>query len=101
MTTHRSRLIRRLFYCLISLIFAVRLAHASPNTTTITEGLFGHNSGNDKKQAALSFASAAIGVSDAVSSKQIADSAKFNEGLGKVIDGVVECFNASMWAKTK
>jgi len=64
------------------------------------EGLFGHNSGNDKKQAALSFASAAIGVSDAVSSKQIADSAKFNEGLGKVIDGVVECFNASMWAKT-
>src|SRR5947209_10309210 len=37
MTTHRSRLIGRLFYCLISLTFAVRLAHGSPNTTTITD----------------------------------------------------------------
>ena len=65
------------------------------------EGLFGHNTGNDKKQAALSFASAAIGVADAVVSKEIADPAKFNEGLSKVIDGVVECFNASMWSKAK
>ena len=65
------------------------------------EGLFGHNSGNDKKQAALSFASAAIGVTDAVSSKNIADPAKFNEGLSKIIDGVVECYNASMWAQSK
>src|SRR5438270_10095039 len=37
MTTYRSRLIGRLFYCLISLTFAVRLAHGSPNTTTITD----------------------------------------------------------------
>jgi len=65
------------------------------------EGLFGHTTGADKKQAALSFAAAAIGVADAAANKQIADPAKFNEGLGKVIDGVVECFNASMWAKTK
>lgn len=65
------------------------------------EGLFGHNTGNDKKQAALSFTSAAIGVTDAVASKDILDPAKFNEGLGRVIDGVVECFNASMWAQTK
>jgi hypothetical protein len=65
------------------------------------EGLLGHNTGNDKKQAALSFASAAIGVTDAVASKDIADPARFNDGLSKIIDGVVQCFNASMWAKAK
>lgn len=92
------RLTWRLFYCLISLAFSV-CAHAGPPTTTVNEGLFGHNTGNDKKQAALSFASAAIGVADAVASKDILDPAKFNDGLAKVIDGVVECFNASMWAK--
>ena len=37
MTTHRSRLIGRLFYCLISLTFAARVAHAAPPTTTITD----------------------------------------------------------------
>jgi hypothetical protein len=66
-----------------------------------TEALFGHNSSADKKSSALSFANAAIGVADAVAGKQIVDSAKFNEGLGKVIDGVVECLNASVWSKTK
>ena len=63
------------------------------------EALFGHNSSSDKKDAALSFASAAIGLADAVASREVMDADKFREGLGKVIDGVVECLNASMWAK--
>jgi hypothetical protein len=65
------------------------------------EALFGHNSSNDKKDAALSFASAAIGLADAVANKDVADAARFREGLGKVIDGVVECLNASVWAQAK
>ena len=65
------------------------------------EALFGHNSSSDKKDAALSFASAAIGLADAVASREVMDADKFRDGLGKVIDGVVQCLNASAWARTK
>lgn len=30
---------------------------------------------------------------------EVVDPQKFTEGLGKVIDGVVQCLNASVWAK--
>ncbi len=63
------------------------------------EGLFGNRSGGDKKEAALSFVQAALSMTDALTSRQIVDEAKFKEGLGKVIDGTVECLNASIWAK--
>jgi len=49
----------------------------------------------------LSFVSAALGIKDAVASKQIVDEGKFSSGLSKVIDGVVDCMNASVWAKAK
>lgn len=65
------------------------------------EGLLGGKTGNEKKQAALSFVAAALGMADAVESKQIVDGDRFNAGLGKVIDGVVDCLNASVWAKAK
>jgi hypothetical protein len=63
------------------------------------EGLFGGRSGNDKKSAAMSFVQAAISMSEAVTAKDIIDNGKFQEGLSKVIDGTVECLNASIWAK--
>jgi hypothetical protein len=62
------------------------------------EGLFGAKSGADKKNAALSFVQSAISMTDAVAAKQIVDEGKFSDGLGKVIDGVVGCLNASIWA---
>jgi hypothetical protein len=65
------------------------------------EALLGSKSGGEKKQAVLSFVGAALGITDAVANKQIADEDKFSAGLGKVIDGVVDCMNASVWAKTK
>lgn len=37
---------------------------------------------------------------DAVMNKQIVDADKFRDGLGKIIDGVVQCLNASAWAKS-
>ena len=61
------------------------------------EAIFGGQSGADKKSAALSFLQAAVSVTDDVG-KSIADRDKFEAGLGKVIDGVVECLNASVWA---
>jgi len=64
------------------------------------EALFGSKTGNDKKEAALSFVTAALSMSEAVAQREIVDEGKFRDGLGKVIDGVVQCLNASAWAKT-
>ncbi len=63
------------------------------------EALFGSKSGDDKKQAALSFVSSALNMTDAIANKQIVDPNKFQGGLSKLIDGVVDCLNASAWAK--
>ena len=91
------RSIERLLFFVMVAIFPL-LAQA-PATTTISEGLFGGHAGTDKKDAAMSFVQAALSMADAVSSKQIVDASKFQEGLGKVIDGTVQCLNASLWAK--
>ena len=63
------------------------------------EALFGSKSGNEKKEAALSFVSSALSLTDAVLAKDVVDPEKFKDGLGKIIDGVVQCLNASAWAK--
>jgi hypothetical protein len=63
------------------------------------EGLFGNRSGAQKKDAAMSFVSAALQVSDAVTTRHIVDEEKFKLGLSNVIDGVVLCLNASTWSK--
>ena len=65
------------------------------------EALFGARTGSDKKQAALSFVGSALSLSEAISQRDIVDEDKFKDGLGKVIDGVVQCLNASAWAKSK
>jgi hypothetical protein len=64
------------------------------------EALFGSKSGADKKEAALSFVGAALSLTDAVLNHDVVDADKFKDGLGKIIDGVVQCLNASAWAKT-
>ena len=71
----------------------------APTVVHGVEGLLGAKSGADKKNAALNFVQSAISVSDAVANKEIVDPAKFSDGLGKVIDGVVACLNASVWTK--
>ena len=53
------------------------------------ENLFGGRTGADKKDAAMSFVSAALQLSDAVTARQIVDEDKFKLGLSNVIDGVV------------
>lgn len=71
-----------------------------PGVVTGVENLFGGRSGTDKKDAALSFVQAAIATAQAIADHQITDEAKFKAGLGMVIDGVVQCLNASLWAKS-
>jgi NhaP-type Na+/H+ or K+/H+ antiporter len=62
------------------------------------EALFGSKTGTDKKEAAMSFIGAALSVTEAVTNRDIVDDGKFRDGLGKIIDGVVQCLNASAWA---
>jgi len=72
-----------------------------PKVVKEIEGLFSNRTGAEKKDAAISFLQAALSMSSAVANKQIVDPVKFTGGLGKAIDGAVECLNASVWAKAK
>jgi len=70
-----------------------------PSVVNGIESLFPHRMGSEKKDAAMSFLQAALSMSSAIARRQIVDPEKFKDGLGKVIDGAVECLNASVWAK--
>jgi hypothetical protein len=70
-----------------------------PSVVNGIEGLFGSRSGVEKKNAAMSFVSAALQLRDAVTSRHIVDPEKFKQGLSAVIDGTVLCLNASTWSK--
>jgi hypothetical protein len=70
-----------------------------PAIITGIEGFFGARTGNDKKEAALSFIGAALGLTEAIASREVVDDGKFKDGLSKIIDGTVQCLNASVWAK--
>ena len=70
-----------------------------PTVIQGVETLYGACTGERKRAAALSIAGSAIGIVEAGGSKTITDSAKFTAGLGMIIDGVVACLNASVWAK--
>jgi hypothetical protein len=63
------------------------------------EGLFGNKPGADKKDAAMSFLQNALAMTDAVAAREIVDPVKFRNGISLVIDGTVECLNASTWRK--
>lgn len=63
------------------------------------ESIFGAKTGDQKKEAALEIVSSAINLTDAVAGKKVADADSFSDGLGKIIDGVVQCLNASLWSK--
>jgi hypothetical protein len=64
------------------------------------EGLLGGRTGAQKKDAAMSFLESALATADAVAARDIVDPVKFKDGISKIVDGTVECLNASSWAKT-
>ena len=63
------------------------------------EGLFACKSGREKKDAAMSFLENALATMDAVAAREIIDPVKFRDGISKIVDGTVQCLNASTWAK--
>jgi len=64
-----------------------------------SEGLFGDKPGADKKDAAMSFLQNALAMTDAVAAREIINPERFKDGISKIIDGTVECLNASTWCK--
>ncbi len=72
-----------------------------PGIVELAEEIFGAKNGATKRAAALSFVNSAVCATDQVAGKTIVDPNKFQDGLGKVIDGVVTCLNASVWANQK
>ena len=72
-----------------------------PAVINSVESLFGSQSGQQKKESAISFVTAALQMTEAVANREIVDEAKFKDGLSKIVDGTVECLNASSWAQKK
>ena len=70
-----------------------------PSLVNGIEELFASKSGSEKKDAAMSFLENALATVDAVAARKIVDPDKFRNGISKIIDGTVECLNASTWAK--
>jgi hypothetical protein len=64
-----------------------------------TETISGGKSGAEKKDAAMSFLESALATVDAVAAREIVEPEKFKNGVSKIIDGTVDCLNASTWAK--
>jgi hypothetical protein len=64
------------------------------------EGLFAGKSGAEKKDAAMSFLENALAMSDAVAAREIVNPEQFKDGISRIIDGVVQCMNASAWTKS-
>ena len=63
------------------------------------EGLFAAKPGAEKKDAAMSFLQNALSMTDAVAAREIIDPEKFRNGISMIIDGTVQCLNASTWCK--
>lgn len=72
-----------------------------PALVTGIENMCANKSGAEKKDAAMSLLETTLRTIDVVAAREIVDPAKFREGIGLVIDGVVECLNASAWAKSE
>jgi len=70
-----------------------------PGIVSTIESLLGHRSGTEKKDAVMSLLETALSAGDAVMRREIVDDAKFRAGLSTIINGVVDCLNASVWAK--
>jgi hypothetical protein len=93
------RLAGRLFYLLVSFVLACGVARAlPPQTTTISDTVY--RADGSAASGTLLITWPQFNTSDAVTNKNIVDVDKFRDGLGKIIDGVVACLNASVWAKT-
>ena len=77
--------------------FMARFLHSVSMLPSVVQGMetvYGAGTGAQKRAMAISVAENATESGGAIHDPQ-----GFAEGLGLVIDGVVACLNASLWAK--
>jgi len=72
-----------------------------PAVVNSIESLFGTHCGAQKKESAMAFVMAAMQLTEAGRKREIVDEGRFKEGLSRMIDGAVECLNASCWASMR
>jgi len=70
-----------------------------PSIVQGVETMYGAQTGAQKRHAAVELVGAALSVADCVGGRPIVDPEKFTAALGTVVDGIVDCLNASIWAK--
>src|SRR5579863_3062377 len=70
-----------------------------PSLVSGIEGLFGDKLGTEKKDAAMSFLQNALAMTDQIAAREIIEPEKFRNGISQIIDGTVQCLNASTWCK--
>ena len=94
---------KRFAYFLISIALAAGLLRPSyaqaPATTTISDIVY--RGDGTPAGGTLLITWPAFETSEAIANRDVVDEDKFRDGLSKIIDGVVECLNASAWAKSK
>ncbi len=69
-----------------------------PSLVQGCEALYGAQTGAQKREAAVAMVGSAIHLADALADKTIVDPDRFSAALGTIVDGVVACLNASIWA---
>jgi len=97
--SHPSRRLERLFYLLISAIVLLALpSHAAePNKTIVADTVYRADGTPARGTILISWP--AFSTAEALANKDVVDQQKFTDGIGKIIDGTVQCLNASAWAK--
>jgi hypothetical protein len=59
------------------------------------EHIFGPHTGQTKKQMVDDITNSVIDTVNAVANKDIIDEGQFNDGKSKIIDGILQCLNAT------
>ncbi len=94
------RLAGRLSYWVLATLLAGGVSHATgPITTTVNDVVY--RADGTPAAGMLLISWPAFVSADAISNHEVVDPNKFQGGLGKIIDGVVDCLNASAWAKPR
>lgn len=101
---HLGRPAGRLFFCLLFLATALLTTFtrsamaADPAKTLVSDTLY--RADGTAASGTLLISWPAFVSAEAISQREIIDEGKFRDGLSKIIDGTVQCLNASTWAKT-
>lgn len=95
--TSRIRRLVRLFSCL--LMFGMAAYAAEPAKTVVSDTIY--RADGSPASGTMMITWPAFVTAEAVTNKDIVNVDQFRGGLGQIIDGTVQCLNASVWAKAK